>query len=148
MAESVREIYEKLHVNALAPVSDEFATPKTKLLRNQVAKRARRVALQERARHALHDRVNGLRACRDVRLVLRRLRRELRGLLLALRGRIRDGRLGILAVLLVLDLRCLILKIPLEGNGGNGGEGIIFQATNLPSHFPSMICKCFQTQMC
>merc|ERR1719305_2061064 len=71
-------------------------------VQDQVAKRARRVALQERARHALHDRVNSLRACRDVRLVLRRLRRELRGLLLALRRRIRDRLLRRLAVLLVL----------------------------------------------
>merc|ERR1719353_556626 len=53
-------------------------------VQNQVAKSARGVALQERARHALHDRVNGLLACRDVRLVLRRLRRELSRLLLAL----------------------------------------------------------------
>ena len=97
--------------------------------------------------HALLDRFDRLAARRNVRLVLGVLGVESGLLLLALRGRIRDGRLGILAVLLVLDLRCLILKIPLEGKGGNGGEGIIFQATNLPSHFPSMICKCFQTQM-
>merc|ERR1719405_264714 len=71
-------------------------------VQDQIAKRARRVALQERARHALHDRVNGLLACRDVRRVLRRLRRELRGLLLALRRRVRDRLLRRLAVLLVL----------------------------------------------
>merc|ERR1719337_606390 len=71
-------------------------------VQNQVAKRARGIALQEHARHALHDRVNGLLARRDVRLVLRRLSRELPSLLLALRRRIRDRLLRRLAVLLVL----------------------------------------------
>merc|ERR1719359_299293 len=71
-------------------------------VQNQVAESARGVALQEHTRHALHDRVDGLLACRDVRLVLRRLRRELSRLLLALRRRIRDGLLRRLAVRLVL----------------------------------------------
>merc|ERR1719506_1472144 len=56
-------------------------------VQHQVAESARGVALQEHGRHALHDRVDGLLARRDVRLVLRRLRRELRRLLLALRRR-------------------------------------------------------------
>merc|ERR1719375_411075 len=59
-------------------------------VQNQVAESVRGVALQEHARHALHDRVDGLLASSDVRLVLRRLRRELGRLLLALRRRIRD----------------------------------------------------------
>merc|ERR1719379_1068221 len=52
-------------------------------VQNQVAESARGVALQEHACHALHNRVDGLLACRDVRLVLRRLRCELSRLLLA-----------------------------------------------------------------
>merc|ERR1719313_1409583 len=71
-------------------------------VQNQVAESARGVALQEHGRHALHNRVDGLLACRDVRRVLRRLRRELSRLLLALSRRIRDRLLRGLTVLLVL----------------------------------------------
>merc|ERR1719379_927399 len=71
-------------------------------VQNQVAESARGIALQEHGRHALHDGVDGLLACRDVRLVLRRLRRELLSLLLALSRRIRDRLLRRLTVLLVL----------------------------------------------
>ena len=65
--------------------------------------------------HALLDRFDRLAARRNVRLVLGVLGVESGLLLLALRGRIRDGRLGILAVLLVLDLRRLIIKLQLKG---------------------------------
>merc|ERR1719269_253377 len=78
---------------------------------NQVAESARGVALQEHGRHALHDRVDGLAACRDVRLVLRRLRRELTRLLLALRRRVRDRLLRRLAVRLVLRKVRLQLRL-------------------------------------
>merc|ERR1719482_2400395 len=79
--------------------------------KDELAESTGRVALQEAAGHALHDRIDRLLARGDVRLRLRRLLRERTVLLLALRRRRVDRRLRILAVLLVLREISLELRL-------------------------------------
>ena len=93
--------------------------------------------------HALLDRFDRLAARRNVRLVLGVLGVESGLLLLALRGRIRDGGLGILAVLLVLDLRCLIIKLQLKG-----GWSFFRKPTYLPLFPPNVSQDIFCEKCC